>query len=85
VVTRSKILWSLEEAGVPLFRKDLYDYYQSNLFQRKLSRLADVDGIGIEGNELLLSDKNGDRIVSRLHCMTREMTVLLLKLMVMQV
>eukprot|EP00985_Skeletonema_marinoi_P012544 scaffold6071_cov92-Skeletonema_marinoi.AAC.2 len=58
------ILWSLEEAGVPLFRKDLYDYYQSNLFKRKLSRLADVDGIGIEVNELLLSDKHGDRIVS---------------------
>mmetsp|Transcript_17074 Transcript_17074/g.28009 ORF Transcript_17074/g.28009 Transcript_17074/m.28009 type:complete len:299 (-) Transcript_17074:126-1022(-) len=58
------ILWSLDEAGVPLFRKDFYDHYQSNLFKRKLSRLNDVDGIGIEGNELLISDKHGDRIVS---------------------
>ena len=57
------ILWSLEEAGVPLFRKDLYDYNKSNVFKSRLSRLSDVDGIGIEGNELLLSDKHGDRIV----------------------
>ena len=58
------ILWSLEQAGVPLYRKDLYDYAQSNIFKRRLSRLRDVDGIGIDGNELLLSDKHGDRIVS---------------------
>lgn len=58
------ILWSLEEAGVPLFRKDLYNYKQSNLFKSRLCRLDDVDGIGIEGNELLLSDKSCDRIVS---------------------
>lgn len=51
------ILWSLEEAGVPLFRKDLYDYNQSNRFKSRLSRLADIDGIGVE-------DKHGDRIVS---------------------
>ena len=57
------IIWSLEEGGVPLFRKDFYDYTKS-VFKRNLSRLDDVVGIAIEGNEILLSDKRGDRIVA---------------------
>jgi len=58
------IIWSLEDDGVPLFRKDIYDYNQPNVFKRSLYRLTNVVGICIEGNDILLSDNYGDRIVS---------------------
>ena len=60
----SMVLWSLEEPGVPLFREDFCDPYQRNVFKQQLCRLDEVCGISVKGNELLLVDSFGDRVVA---------------------
>ena len=57
----SIVLWSLNQPGTPLFRKDFWDPTRT-LFKQQLSRLYEVCGISVKGNELLLADNNGDRV-----------------------
>jgi len=57
------ILWDLANPGVPLNRYDFWDPRRS-LLNRQLSRLTDVDGIAVSGNEVLLCCKYGDRIAA---------------------
>ncbi|KAL7539548.1 hypothetical protein ACHAXR_010592, partial [Thalassiosira sp. AJA248-18] len=60
----SMVLWSLEQAGIPLFRKGFWDHHQRNRLKQQQTRLDDIAGISIEENEILLADNNGDRIAS---------------------
>jgi hypothetical protein len=58
----SMILWSLNEPGVPLFRRDFWDP-SIHSYQRIKTRLDGVCGISVCGKELLLNDEYGKRVV----------------------
>jgi len=60
----SMVLWSLEQAGVPLSRKDFWDPCQRNRLKQQLTRLQEIDGISVEGKDILLADNCGDRIAA---------------------
>lgn len=57
------VLWSLEHAGVPLFRKDFLNLYTTNRLKQLQTRMRDIAGISVEGKHILLTDRYGDRIV----------------------
>jgi len=60
----SMILWSLEDAGVPLFQKQFWDPYQQDCLKQQQTRLRGIDGISASGNHILIADGNGDRIAA---------------------
>ena len=55
------ILWSLRKPGVPLLRKDFWDPNRS-IFHQQQVRLEDICGISVGNGEILLTDKEGNRI-----------------------
>ena len=52
----SVVLWSLEDAGIPLFQKDFWDSCQRNRLKQQLTRLQEIDGISVKGKDILLAD-----------------------------
>ncbi|KAL9180015.1 hypothetical protein ACHAXT_007985 [Thalassiosira profunda] len=56
------VLWSLQQPGIPLYRKALWNHNERSVFRAQQTRLDDVAGISIDGKELLLTDLHGDRI-----------------------
>ena len=55
------VLWSLRDPGVPLVRHDFWDPGKPSMAQNR-TRLDDVCGLAVWGNEVILCDNCGDRV-----------------------